>query len=218
MLDYLRRHHVGLLALLVALGGTSYAAVQLPKNSVGTAQIKPKAVSEPKLTKAVRKKLDAPGPRGPAGAVGPQGPAGPPGPEGPAGAPGPQGPTSAGVGGINTTVSPSSTQDVGSSTTVTLAATGKVVVLATGTFGVTCGVAACTRTLSVTVDGVTVPGAFGEVGAGASQTASKLLTFTGVLTGVAAGEHTVVIRVANGGPVVSSPNGGDTRLVALGLG
>lgn len=36
---------VALLALFVALGGTGYAAIVLPKNSVGTKQIKPGAVS-----------------------------------------------------------------------------------------------------------------------------------------------------------------------------
>jgi hypothetical protein len=33
-----------LVALFIAMGGTSYAAVVLPKNSVGTKQIKPKGV------------------------------------------------------------------------------------------------------------------------------------------------------------------------------
>jgi hypothetical protein len=37
---YFRSHHVALLALFLALGGTSYAAATLPANSVGTAQIK----------------------------------------------------------------------------------------------------------------------------------------------------------------------------------
>jgi hypothetical protein len=32
-MSYLRRHHVGLLALFIALGGTSYAATQLPRYS-----------------------------------------------------------------------------------------------------------------------------------------------------------------------------------------
>lgn len=41
---YLRQHHIALLALFVALGGTAYAAVTLPSNSVGTRQIKPKGV------------------------------------------------------------------------------------------------------------------------------------------------------------------------------
>ena len=39
-----RRHAVAYLALFVALGGTSYAATQLPANSVGTAQLRPGAV------------------------------------------------------------------------------------------------------------------------------------------------------------------------------
>lgn len=45
MLGYLRRHHMGILALFVALGGTSYAATQLSSNSVGTRQIRAGAVS-----------------------------------------------------------------------------------------------------------------------------------------------------------------------------
>jgi hypothetical protein len=40
---YARRHHIGLLALFVALGGTSYAAT-LPRNSVGSGQLKSGAV------------------------------------------------------------------------------------------------------------------------------------------------------------------------------
>jgi hypothetical protein len=40
---------VACIALLVALGGTSYAAFSLPKNSVGTKQIKNGAVTGPKI-------------------------------------------------------------------------------------------------------------------------------------------------------------------------
>jgi hypothetical protein len=40
---------VSMLALVVALGGTAYAAVQLPKNSVGSAQIKKDAVRSPEV-------------------------------------------------------------------------------------------------------------------------------------------------------------------------
>jgi hypothetical protein len=50
-LGYVRAHHVGLLALIVALGGTSYAAVRLPSLSVGTAQLKNGAVTRAKLGK-----------------------------------------------------------------------------------------------------------------------------------------------------------------------
>ena len=38
-------------ALFIALGGVSYAAVTLPRNSVGTAQIKPGAVKDSDLGK-----------------------------------------------------------------------------------------------------------------------------------------------------------------------
>jgi len=48
---YIRRHHIALLALFVALGGTSYAAVSLPKGSVGSAQIKKGAVAAGEVRK-----------------------------------------------------------------------------------------------------------------------------------------------------------------------
>lgn len=44
---------VAFLALLVALGGTSYAALSVPKNSVGTKQLKNKAVTASKLANGV---------------------------------------------------------------------------------------------------------------------------------------------------------------------
>lgn len=85
---------VACLALLVALGGTSVAAVsQLARNSVGTAQLQNNAVTTPKIrnnavttAKVANGSLRAvdfaagqipPGPAGPAGPEGPAGPAGP---------------------------------------------------------------------------------------------------------------------------------------------
>jgi len=47
---YLGRHHLGLLALFVALGGTSYATVvNVPKASVGTPELKRNAVKASKI-------------------------------------------------------------------------------------------------------------------------------------------------------------------------
>lgn len=40
---------IACLALGIALGGTSYAAIKLPKNSVGTKQLKKNAVTSPKV-------------------------------------------------------------------------------------------------------------------------------------------------------------------------
>jgi hypothetical protein len=61
-------------ALFVALGGGAYAATQLPKNSVGTKQLKKAAVTPAKLSKAAKSTLT--GATGNAGATGPTGPKG----------------------------------------------------------------------------------------------------------------------------------------------
>jgi hypothetical protein len=66
---------VATLALFIALGGTSYAVANLPRNSVGTAQLKAHAVTRAKLAAG----LPITGKRGPAGVRGPAGPAGPAG-------------------------------------------------------------------------------------------------------------------------------------------
>jgi hypothetical protein len=79
---------LGAIALLVALGGTSYAAVSLPPNSVGAPQIKNGVVTSSKIRDFSLLARDfRPGqiPRGARGPVGPAGPPGPPGPTGPAG-------------------------------------------------------------------------------------------------------------------------------------
>jgi len=68
---------IATLALFVALGGASYAATQLPRNSVGTTQLKKEAVTPAKLSRASKSALT--GPAGPTGATGPSGPAGAPG-------------------------------------------------------------------------------------------------------------------------------------------
>ena len=88
---YLRRHHIGLLALFIALGGTSYAAVSLSANSVGARELKNRAVGSSELKNGSIMKRDlrpqlvdnlrgAPGPTGQTGPVGPKGDQGPAGP------------------------------------------------------------------------------------------------------------------------------------------
>ena len=47
---FARRNAIALVALFVALGGTSYAAFGVPNNSVGTAQIRNGAIPSNKLT------------------------------------------------------------------------------------------------------------------------------------------------------------------------
>lgn len=79
------------IALVVALGGTAYASGILPRNSVGTEQLRADAVVSSKVLNHSLRAVDfKPGqlPRGPRGAAGESGPAGPPGPAGAAGPPG----------------------------------------------------------------------------------------------------------------------------------
>lgn len=76
---FARQNAIALLALFLALGGTSFAAatIVLPKNSVGTKQIKNGAVTKAKINKKTIAAL-----KGNRGAAGPQGPAGPQGAQG----------------------------------------------------------------------------------------------------------------------------------------
>jgi hypothetical protein len=51
-LRFVRGNTIALLALFIALGGTTYAATALPANSVGTKQLKKNAVSSAKIKKS----------------------------------------------------------------------------------------------------------------------------------------------------------------------
>ena len=56
LLSYLSHHAIALVALtcsLLALAGASYAAIALPKNSVGNRQIQRGAVAPPKFSKQI---------------------------------------------------------------------------------------------------------------------------------------------------------------------
>lgn len=102
MLDSLRAsltyaNVVSSIALFIVLGGSAYAATQLPRNSVGTKQIKRGAVTSSKVKDRTltlrdlrRSTIDSL-----RGAAGPAGPAGPAGEQGPQGIQGTQGATGA---------------------------------------------------------------------------------------------------------------------------
>jgi hypothetical protein len=74
---------VASIALVVALGGVSYAAVAIPKNSVGSAQVRNGSLQSMDLSKKAAAAL-----RGAKGAQGIQGVPGPQGPKGDSGAQG----------------------------------------------------------------------------------------------------------------------------------
>lgn len=71
------------IALVLALGGTSYAAIRLPANSVTSKTVKDRSL----LSKDFKRGQLPAGKAGPAGPAGPQGAQGPAGPAGPAVAP-----------------------------------------------------------------------------------------------------------------------------------
>jgi hypothetical protein len=85
------------LALFIALGGSSYAALKLPKDSVGANQIRRAAVASGEvkdgslLSKDFKAGQLPRGQQGPAGTTGATGATGPQGPQGPQGAQGPTG-------------------------------------------------------------------------------------------------------------------------------
>lgn len=65
------------IAVFVALGGTGYAATKLPRNSVGSEQVRNQSLKQEDLAPGVIQ--GARGPRGPEGGPGAQGAQGPPG-------------------------------------------------------------------------------------------------------------------------------------------
>lgn len=81
---------VATLALFVALGGGAYAAVTLPADSVGTKQLKNRAVTPAKVARETITLFK--GQKGDKGDTGPQGPQGAPGANGINGTNGQQGP------------------------------------------------------------------------------------------------------------------------------
>jgi hypothetical protein len=89
LVRYVRRHHVGLLALFVALGGTSYATLSVSGRNVQDgsltgADLRSGSVAAADLDRAARgaRRRGRRGPRGPKGPQGPPGSTGPPGPAG----------------------------------------------------------------------------------------------------------------------------------------
>jgi Collagen triple helix repeat (20 copies) len=94
LVQYVRGHHVALLALFVALGGTSVAATTalLPRNTVASPQVVNGSLQTVDLSKKALKGLRGrrglrglrglPGPTGATGAIGTQGPQGAQGPQG----------------------------------------------------------------------------------------------------------------------------------------
>lgn len=198
---YVRRHHLALLALFVALGGTSYAALRLPRGSVGTHQIRDRAVTLRKISRGARHALHgAHGVRGPTGPAGPRGPIGAHGLRGPKGAKGstgdrgPTGPTvgSLGGGGVPPALGALPKRTL-ASTTVTTPVTGALVAtgLPSRAFVQCPAGAGCTVHLALYLDGAPMLGSDETFTGVAGATSPVFPPVQARATGVPAGAHTV---------------------------
>jgi hypothetical protein len=192
LLTHLRRNVVAYLALFVALGGTSYAAVSLPKDSVTSKQIKNGSVKTVDLARGVAVSGPA-GPAGPAGTSGPAGPVGPTGSVGPQGAVGPtwsfQSPNDAGT-------QPYATAPfLVPMGTLTVPSAGRLLVWASGALSPTCS--SGTPRAGLYVDGVPV--------AGTGVDSPATVALQGLSAPVSAGQHVFALGVAcSGGGQIGS--------------
>lgn len=209
---HLRRHVVGYLALFVALGGTSYAATQLPKDSVGTRQLKSNAVRSAEVENRSLKAIDfargqlPAGARGPNGAPGAVGAQGPQGIQGPQGVQGPAGPLLALVkAGDADDPTPTPDANYPGPTDVrrfdfTLPAAGKVLIRHfEGTYGADC--TAGSATAGLYLDDQPVPSTERGVAAFAASTAEEWIA----IVELAAGPHSIGVRndCPGGAPTVA---------------
>jgi len=203
---------LAVVALAIAVAGAGYAAVALPRDSVGTAQIRAGAVTSTKvrnhslLAVDFRKGQLPRGPRGdegPAGPVGATGPTGAQGPAGPAGATGPEGPAGA-TGARGATGATGATGAVGPtwgtmweansggvascvpsdllSRNITLEQPSRLYVSAMAQVS-----AASTADMQLSVDVLSGGGTMGAVDTGAAMTAPvvpTLMTLTGIISDI----------------------------------
>jgi hypothetical protein len=202
---YLGRHHVALLALFVAMGGTSLAATGLFNGN----QIKRHTIPKDRLTRLAIKQLHgAQGARGPRGATGPQGIQGTRGLQG---VPGPTFGATAMSDHLETAADPEATPDEPSSSATfygrhdsfTLPAGGQVYIrFFTPGWGLDCS--AGLAYAGIYLDGMPVPKTSHSVG-GVAGVASPLAWETVGIATAGAGAHVAEVRF-------DCPNGDWTQL------
>jgi hypothetical protein len=212
---HLRGHFVAYLALFFALGGTSFAAVNaLPKNSVGSPQIKNGSIQKLDISKKTVSALR--GLRGPRGLQGIQGIQGIQGVKGDTGGVGPTFGATAATGSGTT---PAAT--IGSQLwqkDVTLPAAGDLFVLGHIKASLGCNASgSCAAQYGLYVDGTLVPGSGAQLSAPLSGSDSDRLFMFGVLPSVTAGTHTLKLGVTVSGNW-SSQIWGDREIGAVLLG
>lgn len=225
MVAHVKRNAVAYVALFVALGGTSYAAVRLPAGSVGTKELGKGAVTRSKLHRGavtslsvrdhVLKAVDfAPGQLT-------AGPKGDPGPKGDAGAKGDPGPT-LGIAGVDTgccpSEAPTAAATLASTKTVTLTTRARLFVIGSTEAGIQSCPVLCTTGWGLRVDGDPVAGSARTLQGGPGTSRDVLAPF-GVSAVLEPGTHTIALvkDPTSGGPGTTSFNHQHIAAVALGV-
>jgi hypothetical protein len=197
---------VAIAALVVALGGTSYAAIHLSKNSVGARQLQRNAVRSSKVAdgsllardfKAGQLPAAKGGAPGPAGAQGPQGTPGQPGGQGIPGPAGPAGPTQGASHGYVDPPPGANTVWAVNKATITTRTPGSLYVTSTlAAYYTGCpGPSECVVHLGLYVDGNPVPGTKTELGFTPQPGKDfQSTSIAGIAAGVPAGTHTIALR------------------------
>lgn len=202
VLAHARRNAVAYVALFVALGGTSYAAVKLPKNSVGATQIKTNAVRSAEVkngsltAKDFKKGVIKVGAQGPAGKAGANGLNGAPGAKGADGAAGPAGMAFlAQASGGSMTSSPDRTVDT--TLPFTMPKEGRVRLYGTGLMfmNTLCpGGGSPLVSVGLFLDDSFVPGTVKITESGPGSIRQNFVFDTVTAPNVAAGDHTVKVK------------------------
>jgi hypothetical protein len=215
---------IATLALFIALGGTSYAVTALPKNSVGTQQLKKSAVTSVKIKDGSLVAADfaagtllkgETGATGPTGATGAQGATGPTGPVGSAGF------TEASADGEVQTDPASAGSQPTSSFSLSTTRAGSLFIIGrarvTSTSTSTCP-GAESPVWGLYIDGIAVP----KSGyTGLEATSYDTMTLFGVAPAITAGAHTVSIRVgcsSNSTPGAATYGDYNSEIAVINLG
>jgi hypothetical protein len=213
-------------ALFVALGGGAYAALRLPRNSVGPTQIKRNAVSSSKVKNRSLLAGDFKAgqlPAGPRGLTGAQGQQGVQGLQGIQGERGPAGPTAVFAYDSGGQYDPPADEGTPlSTTTVSLPVAGRLFVTATQktTLSATGGGGGgpTEDVYGIYVDGQPVPGSRARIGAvPLDSPQTETVTSIGVTGVLAAGQHQVRYSFTNSGNLSSSSRD-EHNLVAVLIG
>jgi hypothetical protein len=192
------------LCLFLLLGGGAYAATQLPKNSVGTKQIKSQAVTLQKLSKSATQAL-----QGSSGKVGAEGPRGPKGEPGAPSLPG-NGKVVSVAGSAEGTASHSSSfNKVAATSNIELPKEAEVLIQGTGEELGTCpppGSNTCGTAAALFVDGVQASKSHSITLSGGASSIPQLISIPLVDT-LEAGTHAVELRI-----ITALQNGGSETM------